>query len=695
MPVHSFDQAWDEPIRRPIALDDLLAHVPGATSRGRAVVEGVVLDSRDARPGDLFVALPGAHRDGADFASDALARGATAVLTERPLDLAGAQLLVPSVRSALGPVSAAVYGFPSERLDVIGVTGTNGKTTTAELIRVTLSSDEHPVAQLGTTGIYLGSDLIADSELSTPQAPDLQRIFAGVAVRGARRAVMEVTSHGLHQHRVDGTRFRVGVFLNLSPEHLDYHRTMENYYRAKRRLFDPGRCESAIICVDDEWGARLASELEIPVRTFSTRAPADVEVRVDSRGLDGVVVTMGDEAGTVTIHSSLVGRVNGANIAAAFLVARHFGMSAAGAKERLEHCTAPPGRFEVVSRDEPFLVVSDYAHTPDALGFVIDTAQEIASGQVRLVFGARGGRYVDKRPLMAAEASRADEVWLTTDSPGDEDPALIAAQVASGFRGDVVVHQEPDRARAIRGALAASSAGDVVVITGRGPEATQRFGETTRHLDDRVEARLGLDALVAPTLDESVSVVVWARHHEAVIERALVSVLAQTLAPREVILVDDGSGDATVDIARRVGVTVVRGAARGRSFCRNLGAARSVGPWIAFLDGSDLWHPEKLERQMSALRDRGALASVTGWTGSSSWVESAPRLWSPDEDTSVLRERRASTLLLRRDLFGGLHGFDVNTAEPGDERFFARLEGRADVVVVARDLVRGLGRRSA
>jgi UDP-N-acetylmuramoyl-L-alanyl-D-glutamate--2,6-diaminopimelate ligase len=693
VPVHSFDLAWDEPIRRPVSIEDLAAYVAGAHAVGHAMVEGVVLDSREVRPGDLFVALPGAHRDGTDFVTEAIARGARAVLAERVLDVTVAQLVVPSAFAALGPTSAAVYGFPTERLEVVGVTGTNGKTTTAELIRSALSSPDHPVAQLGTTGIYLGFDLIADTELSTPQAPDLQRLFAGVLVRGARRAVMEVTSHGLHQHRVDGTRFRVGVFLNLSPEHLDYHRTMENYYQAKRRLFDAGRCEFALVCLDDEWGARLASELEIPVRTFSTGGSADVVARVESRGLAGVRVVVPDEGGSVVLHSPLVGRVNGANITAAYLVARHLGVDVSRAKDRLEACPAPPGRFEVVTRDEPFVVASDYAHTPDALGFVIDTAREISRGRVRLVFGARGGRYVDKRPLMAEEASRADEVWLTTDSPGDEDPRAIARQVREGFRGDVVVHEEPDRSRAIHAALRASNDGDVVVMTGRGPEPLQRFGAFHVHLDDRVEARLALDALYPPRDDGTVSVVVWARDHEDSVERALVSALAQTRPPREVLLVDDGSGDATVDVARRVGVRVIRGAARGRSFCRNLGAARALAPWIAFLDASDLWHPEKIESQWAAMSSRGALASVTGWSSSSTWTPRDVQLSFLEEYQEEWGERRASTLLLRRDVFGAVGGFDANQVDTGDGRFFARLGERSTVVALERDLVRSLARR--
>jgi hypothetical protein len=469
---------------------------------------------------------------------------------------------------------------------------------------------------------------------------------------------------------------------------------MENYYRAKRRLFEEGRCESALVCVDDEWGARLAREIEVPVTTFSTRGPAQVSVRVESRGLAGVRVTILDDAETVVIDSPLVGRVNGANLAAAYLVARHFGVGPEKARSRLENCPAPPGRFEVVSREEPFIVASDYAHTPDALGFVIDTAREIARGRVRLVFGARGGRYVDKRPLMAEEASRADEVWLTTDSPGEEDPEIIAGQVRAGFTGSATIHEEPDRARAIREALAGSTAGDVVVITGRGPEAVQRFARHRVHLDDRVVARLALDALYPRVDDESISVVVWGRDHEDQVERSLVSVLAQSRAPREVILVDDGSGDATVDIARRVGVRVIRGAARGRAFCRNLGAARSTSTWIAFLDASDLWHPDKLADQWAALSSQNCAASVTGWTGASTWTRSTPTLWTTSESgVDEWSERRSSTLLVRRDVFGRLGGFDANRTDPGDARFFTRLEEHYLLSVVPRELVRGLSRR--
>ncbi len=660
--MNSFDRAWDEPGRRPTRLRDLVAAVPGSHHLGDALVAGVAHDSRTVREGDLFLAFPGAHHDGRAFVAEAVARGAHAVVVDQPVEVGCAQLVVPSVVRAAGPVSAALYGEPSRRVPVLGVTGTNGKTTTAQLLRALLATPDRPVAQIGTTGIYLGEELVADSELSTPQAPDLQRLFAALAARGAGVIAMEVTSQGLHRHRVDGTHFRLGLFLNLSPEHLDYHGSMEEYFEAKARLFDPAWCEEALVCVDDEWGRRLAASLEIPVTTFG-REEADVIVNTFSRGLEGLEVRVTSEEGAITLRSALVGRVNGANVAAAYLAARRLGVAQDVAGAAIEGAAPPPGRFEVLTReDEPYLVVADYAHTPNALAALLGTAREIAPGRVHSLFGARGGRYLDKRPKMVRAAGSADRLWLTSDSPGEEDPTEILEHLQRGLRGDERVSVEIDRAAAIAAAVAELEAGDVLVLSGRGPEATQHFGAREVLLDDRVRARLALDGRRRVARGEGgVAVVVWARDVEDHLAGTLEAVRAQSWPVGEVVVVDDGSSDGTARVVERhfPGVVLHRQPARGRPFSFNLGAARTGAPWIAFVEAGQSLSPEWVEQRL-----------VTCWAEDAALCGAAGDEGGP--------------LLVRRDLFGAVGGF-AHVDEGAAEGLAARLGALGPVLWAERD----------
>jgi len=681
-------------------LSSLASLVIGATSIGDATVNGVSFDSRTTRPGELFLAFNGDHLDGHGFARSAVERGASAIVVERQVDLLVPQLVVPSVPEAAGTLSAAVYGFPSQRLVVVGVTGTNGKTTTCQLLRACLSTDGHRAAQIGTTGVFLDDNLLEGAGLSTPQAPDLQRLFERVHSMGADRVAIEVTSHGLHRHRVDGTHFKIGIFLNLSPEHLDYHGSMEEYFEAKSRMFEPLRCEHALICVDDEWGRRLAATCSIPTTTFGRNSDADVRIEVESLGLRGIRTHLTDARGTTDIGSGLIGDVNAYNVAAAYLAARTLGVSRTDAVRTIGACAPPPGRFELITTNEPFHVVADYAHTPDALSSLIETARRIATGRTLLVLGARGQRFVEKRPEMARRAVGADHVWFTTDSPGDEDPQGILDAMREGVQAHDLtrVNVELDRGAAIRRAVEQLRAGDVLLMTGRGPESTQRFAERTVILDDRVVAKLALDARSPvgskDVAADTVSVVISARDAEGTLADALASVFAQSLHVDEVVVVDDGSVDTTADVARSFGpsVSVIRQSPLGPAAARNIGATRSSGRWIAFLDATSTWHPAKLTLQLRALREFKAVLCTSDWgepdgdDGASNVTDvSATRVL---RDASTLRHCPTSTFVVRRDVFGRCGGFDANLEGGNDVDAWSRMARWGDVVKVDGPLVR-------
>ena len=477
-----------------VALSELAAELPDGVLRGDALVRSISYDSRKVLDGSLFFALPGTRTDGHDHAAAAVAAGAAAVVVERPIDVGVAQLIVPSVRAAIGPMSSAFYGRPSEELDVVAVTGTNGKTTTCALVRHCLTSAGVVAGQIGGVGTHFLGRAIATS-LTTPQAPDIQWTLRQMVRSGVSAVAMEASSHGLDQRRMDDVQVDLGIFTNLTREHLDYHGTMERYFDAKARLFEPSRCGAALVCVDDGWGRQLARSLEIPVTTFAERADADDRFAVEEHGLDGIVVELRGPEGECRLTSPLVGRVNGANVVAAYLAARSLGVPADEARAGIATAPAPPGRFELVDMGQPFLVVVDYAHTPDALGALIATARRIATGRVTVVLGARGGRDKGKRPETGRVAASADRVLLTTDSPGEEPIADIIRALYSGAleaetAAEVVV--ERDRRAAIDRALEISEAGDVVLIVGRGHEQFQHIGSETVALDDRAAARESL-----------------------------------------------------------------------------------------------------------------------------------------------------------------------------------------------------------
>ena len=419
-------------------------------------IRDLAYDTRAVGPGTLFFCVPGATRDGHELAAEAVERGAVALVVERRLDLDVPQLVVPSVRAAMGPAAAEFFGDPSRELDVLAVTGTNGKTTTAFLLHAILDAAGRKPALLTNIRRVVGGEE-RPTGLNTPEAVDLQRLFRDMIDAGDRSCVMEATSIAGAMGRLAGTRFRVLVFTNLTQDHLDFHGTMEEYYAAKRALFD--QAEIAVVNVGDEWGRRLAAELPDAV-TFC----ADDELDVDLK---------------------LRGRFNRANAAGAIAAARALELDDGAIRAGIESVRGVPGRFETVEAGQPFAVIVDYAHTPDSLENVLRAARDLDGGRLIVVFGAGGDRDREKRPLMGrVAATLADRAIVTTDNPRSEDPRAIAEQVADG-KLEIVV----DRRAAIEVALAEAGPGDVVVIAGKGADTEMEIAGGSVPFDDRVVAR--------------------------------------------------------------------------------------------------------------------------------------------------------------------------------------------------------------
>jgi UDP-N-acetylmuramoyl-L-alanyl-D-glutamate--2,6-diaminopimelate ligase len=419
-------------------------------------VTDLAYDTRAVTPGALFFCIPGKAVDGHDLAAEAVARGAAALVVEHRLDLDVPQLVVPSVRAAMGPAAAGFFGRPSEMLEVAAVTGTNGKTTTAFLLHAILDAAGRRPALLTNIRRIVGGEERATG-LNTPEAIDLQRLFREMLDAGDHSCAMEATSIGGAQGRLAATRFRVLVFTNLTQDHLDFHGTMDAYFDAKRALFE--QADAAVVNVDDEWGRRLAAELPGAVGfSGSDRLDADLRLR---------------------------GRFNRENAAGAAAAARVLGIGEDVISRGLESVPGVPGRFESVEAGQPFSVIVDYAHTPDSLENVLRAARELGPGRLTVVFGAGGDRDREKRPLMGnVAAERADRAIVTTDNPRSEDPEAIAAEVAGG-RLEIVV----DRRQAIERALADAREGDVVVIAGKGADTEMEIAGRFVPFDDRVVAR--------------------------------------------------------------------------------------------------------------------------------------------------------------------------------------------------------------
>jgi UDP-N-acetylmuramoyl-L-alanyl-D-glutamate--2,6-diaminopimelate ligase len=447
-------------------------------------VSSLAYRSDQAGPGALFFCVRGFKADGHDFAPDAVRRGAAALVCERPLGLGVPEVVVDDVRAAMGPAAARFFGDPTAHLDVVGITGTNGKTTTAFLVRALLEATGTRCGLLGTVKSIVGGRE-EEVERTTPEAVDLQAVFRRMLEAGDRACAMEVSSHALELGRAAGIRWTCRVFTNLTQDHLDFHPTMEDYFAAKRRLFDgPG---ASVVNVGDEYGARLAGEIEAPI-TFAIDADADYrarDVRFDSAGCSFTCETPG---GTVRVQTALPGLFNVENSLAAIAAARVLGAPLDELPVALAGAARVPGRFEPVEAGQDFAVLVDYAHTPDSLDNVLRAARELTAGRVHVVFGAGGDRDRAKRPLMGEVVARlADRVVVTSDNPRSEDPAAIVDEIIAGAGSRV--EREVDRRAAIALAVRGAETGDVVVVAGKGHEQGQEFeGGRKESFDDRAVA---------------------------------------------------------------------------------------------------------------------------------------------------------------------------------------------------------------
>ncbi|GAA1076697.1 UDP-N-acetylmuramoyl-L-alanyl-D-glutamate--2,6-diaminopimelate ligase [Tsukamurella spumae] len=484
----------------------------GARDAAGVRLTGATVRAQDARPGDLFCAVPGTATHGARFAAGAIEAGAVAVLTDPDGAVLLAQegidvpvLLHDDPRTVLGPVAAVVYGAPSSRMTLIGITGTSGKTTTSFLVEAALAAGGNPTGLIGTVGTRIGG-VDVPSSLTTPEGTALQGLFASMVERGVTAAVMEVSSHALAQNRAGGSRFAVGAFTNLSQDHLDYHPTMEDYFAAKSLLFvGPQACERAVICVDDEWGVRMA-ELRraagLPLVTVATTGPADWtagEVAANPDGTQRFTLT-GPDGRSHSAVVGLPGAYNVANAALALVIAHEAGVPLADAIRGIG-AVAVPGRVQRIDRGQDFLAVVDYAHKPAALDAVIATLRGQTAGRIVVVVGAGGDRDRGKRPLMGEAAARAAElVIVTDDNPRTEDPAAIRAAVLAGARavpGGGEVLEVGDRRAAIALAVNRARTGDVVLVAGKGHEAGQEINGVKHPFDDRDEVAAALEARAA------------------------------------------------------------------------------------------------------------------------------------------------------------------------------------------------------
>ncbi len=464
-------------------------------------VTGLAYDSRKVAPGHLFVAVPGLKVDGREFISEALSRGASVVVAEGEDPLPGSdvgRLLVPSSREALARLSDAYFGHPSVALTVVGITGTNGKTTTSYLVDALLRETGVLTGLVGTIQYRVGEEWLQAGQ-TTPEALELQALLARMAESGVKGVTMEVSSHALALYRVDGIAFDVAVFTNLTQDHLDFHGTLEAYREAKARLFtllaaSPKPHRSAVVNIDDPAGRSMVEGLGLRVVTYGLGPEAEVRPLEFVSDLGGVRMRVETPRGDFNLASPLVGDHNVMNLLAASGVGVVLGVAPSAIARALESVTAVPGRFERVEAGQPFLVVVDYAHTPDALERVLATARKLARGRLSVVFGCGGDRDRTKRPLMGEIAARlADRVWITSDNPRSEDPVAIMRAIEEGVRsaspgpGRHVMIQ--DRRAAIRDALEQAGPGDVVVIAGKGHEAYQIIGSELLPFDDRDVAR--------------------------------------------------------------------------------------------------------------------------------------------------------------------------------------------------------------
>lgn len=478
-------------------LAELAGQVGAEQPGGVAEVTGITHDSRAVRPGDLYAALPGARLHGADFVDQAVGLGAVAVLTdpsgaERAAAAGLPALVVENPRARMGELAATIYGRPGRDLLQIGITGTSGKTTTAYLVEGGLRT-VRSTGLIGTVEMRIGDERIK-SERTTPEATDLQALFAVMSERGVDSVVMEVSSHALVLGRVDGCVFDVAVFNNLSPEHMEFHSGMEDYFQAKAGLFTPERSRLGVVNVDDEYGRRLVDEATVPVVTFSAEGHPDADWRAEDvrvGPMDSTFTAVGPKGERITARSPLPGTFNVANTLAAVVALAVAGIDPQTAADGIAAVPGVPGRLERVDAGQPYLAVVDYAHKTDAVESVLKALRKVTEGSLHVVLGCGGDRDTTKRgPMGAAMARLSDTAVLTSDNPRSEDPLAIlatmlegAASVPAHERGEVLLFE--DRAAAIAAAVARARPGDTVLVAGKGHEQGQDIAGVVRPFDDR------------------------------------------------------------------------------------------------------------------------------------------------------------------------------------------------------------------
>jgi UDP-N-acetylmuramoyl-L-alanyl-D-glutamate--2,6-diaminopimelate ligase len=492
--------------KRSLPVSELLAALGESTVVGTPpeAVTGIADDSRAVQPGDCFVAVSGLRQDARRFVPEASHRGATLVITEVPplRDAAVPQIVVPSARLALARAAAAYHGHPSRHLTLVGITGTNGKTTTSYLVEALLQVQGRKTGVLGTIEYRIGERTVPAGQ-TTPGALQLQSMLAHMYAEGVEGVAMEVSSHALALARVDDVTFDIALFTNLTQDHLDFHGTLDEYRRAKRRLFEllarsPKPTRTAVVNAEDPSGAEMVRGLPLTVLTFGLGASAAVRAIEWTSSLAGIRLVAETPRGRVTLESPLIGEHNVMNLLGAIATGLALGLQPPAIAAALARVRAVPGRFEQVRAGQPFLVVVDYAHTPDALERVLTTARKLTTGRLGVVFGCGGDRDRGKRPIMGEIAARlADRVWATSDNPRSESPDAILDEVMGGVRragGEARTVRQADRGAAIADALGWAVAGDTVVIAGKGHETYQIVGSRVLPFDDRAVAREILSA---------------------------------------------------------------------------------------------------------------------------------------------------------------------------------------------------------
>ena len=463
-------------------------------------VRAVEYDSRKIRRGDLFVAIPGSAVDGQRYVDDAIHQGAVAVVLENDAAVPDAlflhagvvKIVVPDARIALAQMAANFFGHPSKRLRLIGVTGTNGKTTTTHLIKAALEAQGERVGLIGTIQYDLGGEVVPATH-TTPESLELNRLLGDMAARECTAAVMEVSSHALAQHRVNGLQFAIGVFTNLTQDHLDYHGSMNAYCAAKKVLFENLSADAvAVTNADDPRGDDMVQGTRARVLRYGVDPPADIKAGDMAMTIDGMEFTITMAGTSVPMHTTLTGRFNASNILAAFGAATAAGVPYDVAARGIALVKSVRGRFEQIHSPVGWTAIIDYAHTPDALQNTLraihQTAGKDARGKIITVFGCGGDRDRTKRPQMGRIATEMSDITIiTSDNPRNEDPVAIMAEISAGANARAAVETEVDRRSAIVRALSMAGPGDIILIAGKGHEDYQVVGATKTHLDDREE----------------------------------------------------------------------------------------------------------------------------------------------------------------------------------------------------------------